>query len=96
MIVSFGDRRTADLFHGNVTSRVRRLPADVLEGAVHKLDVLNAATALDDLRAPPGNRLEALRGDRKGFHSIRVNAQWRITFRWKNGNAHDVQVVDYH
>ena len=61
-----------------------------------KLDVLDYAHELDDLRAPPGNRLEALRGDRVGFHSIRVNEQWRVVFRWAEGQAHEVRVVDYH
>jgi len=60
------------------------------------LDVLNATQLLDDLRSPPGNRLEALRGDYKGFYSIRINAQWRILFRWRNSNAHEVWILDYH
>ncbi len=96
MIVSFGDRATSDLFHGISSSRVRRLPNQVVEAALYKLDVLNAAVSLDDLRSPPGNRLEALKGVYAGFHSIRINAQWRIVFRWKESNAHDVSVVDYH
>lgn len=89
MIVSFGDEATADLFHGRNTSRVRRR-------ALNKLDVLNAASQLIDLRSPPGNRLEALRGDWQGFHSIRVNNQWRIVFEWRNGEAHQVELIDYH
>ncbi len=96
MIVSFGDRATSDLFHGISSSKVRRLPNQVVEAALYKLDVLNAAVSLDDLKSPPGNRLEALKGDYAGFHSIRINAQWRIVFRWKESNAHDVSVVDYH
>ncbi|MEM7115000.1 MAG: type II toxin-antitoxin system RelE/ParE family toxin [Chloroflexota bacterium] len=96
MIVSFGDNTTADLFHGRQTSRVRRLPHDVRRRALNKLDVLNAASQLIDLRSPPGNRLEALRGDWQGFHSIRVNNQWRIVFQWRNGEAHDVELIDYH
>jgi toxin HigB-1 len=60
------------------------------------MDMLNAAVELMDLRAPPGNRLESLKGDRKGMHSIRVNDQWRIVFRWRTGEAHDVSIVDYH
>lgn len=63
---------------------------------MHKLDVVNAAQTLDDLRSPPGNRLEVLRGDYAGFHSIRINAQWRIVFQWKGSNAHKVALVDYH
>lgn len=95
-IHTFGDAATADLYHGRHTSRVRRFPSDVApEGALRKLDVINAAHRLDDLRSPPGNRLEPLKGDLKGFHSIRVNDQWRIIFRWEDG-ANDVSLVDYH
>ncbi len=96
MIVSFGDEATADLFHGRKTSRVRRFPPDTLHRTLVRLDVLNTAQSLIDLRSPPGNRLEALRGEWEGFYSIRINKQWRIVFRWENGNAHDVQVIDYH
>ena len=94
-IRSFQDAATADLYHGRNTSRVRRFPTDVLQAALRKLDVLNAAHRLDDLRSPPANRLESLRGEFAGFHSIRVNDQWRIVFRWENG-AHDVSLMDYH
>ncbi len=96
MIESFGDRATEDLFHGRQTSRVRRLPKDVLTVTLDKLDVLNAAHDLKDLRSPPGNRLHALRGDMSGFYSIRVNEQWRIVFRWSAGVAEDVRLTDYH
>ncbi|RMG55801.1 MAG: type II toxin-antitoxin system RelE/ParE family toxin [Gammaproteobacteria bacterium] len=96
MILSFGNRATADLFHGLESAHVRRLPREVRELALLKLDVLNAAQSLNDLRSPPGNRLEQLKGDRAGFHSIRINRQWRLVFRWENANAHDVQIVDYH
>ena len=103
MIKSFGDKATSDLFHGIAlrgtdvsSSKVRKLPTQILESTTYKLDILNAATSLDDLRSPPGNRLEALRGDYKGFHSIRINAQWRIVFRWQDSSAHDVAIVDYH
>ncbi|MCC5915081.1 MAG: type II toxin-antitoxin system RelE/ParE family toxin [Balneolaceae bacterium] len=96
MIKSFGDKATSDLFHGNSSSKVRKLPSQILEPAIYKLDMLNAAASLDDLRSPPGNRLEALRGDYKGFHSIRINVQWRIVFRWQDNNAHDVAIMDYH
>jgi len=68
----------------------------IREAAIYKLDILNAAATLDDLRSPPGNRLEALRGDYKGFHSIRINVQWRIIFRWNESNAYDVGIIDYH
>jgi proteic killer suppression protein len=64
--------------------------------ALRKLDMLNAAADLNDLNTPPGNRLEALKGDLKGFHSIRVNMQWRIIFKWRGGGAHDVSLIDYH
>jgi len=96
MIASFGDRASSDLYNGVSSKRVRLLPSQILEAAQNKLDVLNAAQSLNDLRSPPGNRLEALRGDFVGFHSIRINAQWRIVFRWQGLNAHDVRVIDYH
>ncbi len=96
MIVSFGDATTEDLFHGRSTGRARRVPKDVAAAAVIKLDVLNAAAAIIDLRSPPGNRLEALRGPLAGLYSIRVNDQWRIMFRWADGDAHNVRLVDYH
>ena len=96
MIVSFGDRTTSDLYHGISTSRVRRLPPEIKEPALFKLDVVNAAQSLEDLRSPPGNRLERLSGDLKGFHSIRINTQWRIIFRWHASNTHDVKITDYH
>jgi proteic killer suppression protein len=96
MIVSFGDVATADLYHGRLTSRMLRLAQDVQRVALRKLDVLNAAHRLIDLRSPPGNRLEALKGDWSGYHSIRINNQWRIVFRWEGGNAHDVSLIDYH
>lgn len=94
-IRSFCDSATADLYHGRNTSRVRRFPPDVVRTALRKFDVLNAAHRLDDLRSPPANRLEALRGEFAGFHSIRVNDQWRIVFRWEDG-AQDVSLMDYH
>ena len=96
MIASFNDRRTEDLYHGRRTSRVRRIPPDVREAALLKLDMIHAARVLEDLRSPPGNRLEGLRGDLKGFHSIRINDQWRIILRWESGEAHDVEIIDYH
>lgn len=96
MIKSFADKATSDLFHGNLSSKVRKLPAQIHDSALYKLDILNAATSLDDLRSPPGNRLEAMRGDYKGYHSIRINAQWRIVFRWEDSSAFDVAIVDYH
>lgn len=96
MIASFGDAGTQDLFHGHQSHRVRRIPRDVAEMALRKLDVLNGAHRLEDLRMPPGNRLKALSGDLDGFHSIRVNDQWRIIFRWSERNAYKVSLTDYH
>jgi proteic killer suppression protein len=96
MIRSFGDRRTEDLFHGRNTSHARRIATSIRSVATRKLDLLNAAISLEDLRSPPGNRLEALSGDLKGFHSIRINEQWRIVFEWRDGGAERVQIVDYH
>src|SRR5680860_1517013 len=87
MIVSFGDRATEDLFHDRPTSRARRFSQDVVALALVKLDMLNSAAAVLDLRSPPGNRLEALKGELKGLHSIRVNDQWRVAFRWDGNNA---------
>lgn len=96
MIASFGNRATEDLYHGRQTARARRFSADMVAAALRKLDMLNAAASLSDLRVLPGNRLEALRGDRAGFHSVRVNVQWRLVFRWESNNAHDVELTDYH
>ena len=96
MIVSFGDAATEDLYHGRRSSRVRRFPTSIIRVALRKLDVLNAAHRLEDLRSPPGNRLEALKGDLQGFHSIRVNDQWRIIFRWSESAVYDVSLTDYH
>jgi len=96
MIVSFGDEATVDFFHGRTTKRVRRFPHDVTKRALRKLDILNGAHELVDLRSPPGNRLEVLKGDWVGHHSIRVNDQWRLVFRWEENNVHDVRLTDYH
>ncbi|HET8701256.1 MAG TPA: type II toxin-antitoxin system RelE/ParE family toxin [Nitrococcus sp.] len=96
MIKSFGNRITEDLYNGASNARVKRLPPDIKESALYKLDMLNAAMSLDDLRSPPGNQLESLHGDYAEFHSIRINAQWRIVFRWHGSSAYDVEIVDYH
>ena len=93
MIKSFGDRNAEPLFS---RQPVKRLGADVQRVALRKLRMLDAATTLDDLRVPPANRLEKLKGDRAGQHSIRVNRQWRVCFRWRAGDAYDVEIVDYH
>ena len=93
MIKSFRDRDTERLFQ---RLPARKLGANVQRTALRKLRMLDAATVLDDLRLPPGNRLEKLKGDRAGQHSIRINQQWRICFRWRSGDAYDVEIVDYH
>lgn len=96
MIASFGDEATGDLFHGQNTKPARRIPVMLWKMASRKLDMLNAAHELRDLVVPPGNRLEALRGSLSGWHSIRINDQFRIVFRWKDGNAYEVRITDYH
>ena len=93
MIVSFRDSETELIWRG---WRSRRLPQDIQDAARRKMRMLDAADRLDDVRNPPGNRLEALRGSRAGQHSIRVNDQWRICFRWTESGASDVEIVDYH
>jgi len=96
LILSFGDPGTEDLYHGRPTARARRYPANIIPAALRKLDMLARAHDLIDLRAPPGNRLEALKGDREGFYSIRINNQYRIVFRWQGHDASEVSIVDYH
>lgn len=93
MIGSFKDRLAEDLWE---TGQSRRLGADVSRVARRKLAQIQFATQLDDLRAPPGNRLERLRGDRAGRYSIRVNDQWRVCFLWREGAAYEVEIIDYH
>jgi proteic killer suppression protein len=92
MIRSFANKDTKALFE---RKHVRRF-LQFERAARRKLEILEAADILDDLRSPPGNRLEALKGDRKGQHSIRINQQWRICFIWKDSGPHDVEIVDYH
>ena len=96
MIRSFSDAATEDLYHGRQTSRVRRFPPPVIPAALRKLDVIAGASQLVDLRMPPGNHLEALKGDLAGFYSIRINDQWRIIFQWENGGAEQVAITDNH
>jgi len=96
VIVSFGDKASEALYHGERGKAVRKFSAALRKAALRKLDVLNGARALQDLRSPPGNRLEALKGELAGFHSVRINDQWRVIFRWSDGDAYDVSVVDYH
>jgi proteic killer suppression protein len=93
MIVSFRDKETERLWQ---SGKSRRLPADLQLRAFKKLAILNAAVALDNLRVPPGNQLEALRGKGAGQYSIRINDQYRVCFVWRDGNAFEVEIVDYH
>ncbi len=92
MIRSFGDKRTEALFRDAVVKDFR----DIARRAKRKLEALHAAARLDDLRVPPSNRLEKLKGDLKDYYSIRINERWRVVFRWIDGEAHDVSIVDYH
>lgn len=93
MIKTFADRRTRDLF---LNGKAKRFPADVAARAVRKLEYVDLATKLDDLGVPPGNRLHSLKGDRKGQYAISINEQWRVCFRFVDGDAFDVEVCDYH
>jgi proteic killer suppression protein len=93
VIASFKDRRTVAVLRGETP---KGFPANLVEGARRKLNAILQARTLNDLRSPPGNRLEALRGDRAGQHSIRVNQQWRVCFVWIGNAAHDVEITDYH
>jgi len=93
VIASFRDRETERLWQ---TGETRHLPADLHRRGFKKLAILNAAVTLDNLKVPPGNRLETLRGDRAGQQSIRINDQYRVCFVWRDGNAFDVEIVDYH
>jgi proteic killer suppression protein len=96
VIRSFADESTVDLFRERNTRAARRVPRDLWRGVQRKLKLLDGAARLDDLLTPAGNRLEALKGDRAGRHCIRVNDQYRITFRWESGHAFEVRVEDYH
>ncbi|MGB4101047.1 MAG: type II toxin-antitoxin system RelE/ParE family toxin [Alphaproteobacteria bacterium] len=93
MIISWQNKATESFWN---TGKSRVIPAQLQQRVMDRLQALNAAASIDDLRVPPSNRLEKLSGDRKGFWSIRVNQQWRIVFSWANGNAYDVEFVDYH
>jgi len=93
MVKTFADRETQQLF---VTGQLRRLPPNLLRRAIRRLEYIHLASSLDDLKIPPSNRLHALRGDRRGQYSISVNDQWRICFRFVDGDAYDVEIVDYH
>ena len=93
MIDSFGSKETKKIWKGELS---QKLPQQMQQVARRKLRMLNAAREINDLRVPPGNRLEALKGDLKGYHSIRINQQWRIIFKWEAGNCQEVEIVDYH
>ena len=96
MISSFGDSTTAEIYHGSDTKAARRIRRELWDRVQHKLDLLNACTSVEDLRIPPANRLEKLRGNLAGFYSIRVNQQYRIVFKFANGNCEEVRCTDYH
>lgn len=96
MIQTFGNALAEDLFDDRNSKATGLFPADLRRAARRKLLYLHEAADLRDLRSPPGNRLERLKGDLQGFHSIRINNQWRVVFRWSGGNAFDVQIMDYH
>lgn len=93
MIRSYASKETKDFFENR---KSRTIPANIQRVALRKLAQLHAVTELNHLSVPPGNRLEALRGNMKGQHSIRINDQWRVCFHWKTDGAHDVQIIDYH
>lgn len=96
MIINFGDKTTRDIYHGINSKEARKMSSQIWKVAARKLDMVNVAHALQDLLVPPGNKLEALKGNLKGFQSIRINDQYRIIFRWINNNADNVKIVDYH
>ncbi len=93
MIVNFKSAEAERIWQRQLS---RKLPGNIQQKVLHKLQLLDAAVGLENLRVPPGNRLEALKGDRKGQHSIRINQQWRVCFKWISGNAYEVEIVDYH
>ena len=96
MIINFADKGTEDLFNGFDTKVARRIPQIIWKAARLRLDVMDGAKQLQDLKFPPGNRLEVLKGNLSGFHSIRINDQFRIIFRWIDGDIHDVEITNYH
>ena len=96
MIRSFRDPATEDFFHGRKSSRARKIPQAIWKAALRRLDALNAAQVLQDMATPPGNRLEDLRGDWNGFHSVRINDQWRLVFKWEGTDAYEAEIIDYH
>jgi len=93
VIKSFADRHTQEIY---ITGRSKRLPSEILKRAIRRLEYIDLATCIDDLSVPPSNRLHSLKGDRKGQYSISINDQWRICFRFIDGDAYDVEITDYH
>ena len=96
MIYNFRDKLTEDVFNGLSTRYSRKLPSELHKKAVIKLDQLNAATKIETLKVPPGNKLSKLEGDRSEFWLIKIDKQWAVVFRWEDGNAYDVCIIDYH
>jgi len=96
MIVNFRSKSTEGIYNGVLSKHARKIPNTIHKTAIRKLDMLDAAKIIDDLRVPPNNRLERLKGDLKEYYSIRVNDQYRVIFKWQNNNAYDVDIVDYH
>ena len=93
MIKTFADKQTQLLY---TTGNSKRLPADLLARAIRRLEYIDLATSIDDLKTPPSNRLHPLKGDRLGQHAIAINDQWRICFRWQDGEAYEIEITDYH
>ncbi len=96
MIVSFDSKSVEDIYHGVSSKEARKIPQNIWKIACRKLDMLESAASVSDLRSPPANRLEALKGKLKDYYSIRVNDQFRVIFQFRDGNAYDIDIVDYH
>ena len=96
MIINYKTQTTQDVYNGINSKQARKIPATIWKISQRKMDFINAAININDLKAPPGNRLEALKGHLKGFYSIRINDQFRIIFRFQDSNAYDVEITDYH
>lgn len=96
MIINFKSQTTHDIYDGTNSKEARKIPQTVWKVAQRRMDMINAAVSISDLRVPHGNKLEALKGDLDGFHSVRINDQYRIIFRFKDNNAYDVKITDYH
>jgi proteic killer suppression protein len=96
MIINFASQSANDIYNGVSSKHARKIPNTIYKTAIRKLDMVNAAKVIEDLRIPPNNRLEQLKGNLKEYHSIRINNQYRVIFKWKDNNAYDVDIVDYH